>query len=91
MEKENMFSIVGVLLYDAIPCIDLKDLCKEVAQLDLNANECKQGLNMSNFKMNMFGWRRNVYKKRNLHMANMYHHTFALIYVQSNFNGYMLT
>ncbi len=64
MEKENMFSIVGVLLYDAIPCIDLKDLCKEVAQLDLNANECKQGLNMSNFKMNMFGWRRNVYKKR---------------------------
>jgi hypothetical protein len=31
MEKENMFSVAGVLLYDAIPCIDLKDLCKEAA------------------------------------------------------------
>ncbi len=41
MEKENMFSTIGVLLYDAIPCTDLKDLCKEAAWLDLNANECK--------------------------------------------------
>jgi len=31
MEKENTFSIVRLLLYDAIPCIDLKDLCKEAA------------------------------------------------------------
>ncbi len=29
MEKKKMFSIVKLLLYDAIPCIDLKDLCKE--------------------------------------------------------------
>jgi hypothetical protein len=29
MEKENMFSIAGMLLYDVIPCIDFKDLCKE--------------------------------------------------------------
>jgi hypothetical protein len=41
MEKENMFSIAGVLLYDAIPCIDLEDLCKEATWLDLNVNECK--------------------------------------------------
>ncbi len=30
-------------------------------------------------------------KKKNLHMAGMYHHTFALIYVQSIFNAYNLT
>jgi hypothetical protein len=64
MEKENMFFVVGVLLYDGIPCIDLEDLCKEVAWLDLNVNECKRSLNMSSFKMNMFGWRKNVYKKK---------------------------
>jgi hypothetical protein len=29
VEKIYMFSIIGVLLYDAIPCTDLKDLCKE--------------------------------------------------------------
>ncbi len=87
-----MFSIVEVLLYDVIPCTDLKDLCKEAAWLDLNVNECKQGLNMGNSKMNMFGWRRNVYIYFILlHMAGMYHHIFALIYVQSNFNAYMLT
>ncbi len=34
-----MFSIVGVLLYDAIPCTNLKDLCKEATWLDLNVNE----------------------------------------------------
>jgi hypothetical protein len=39
MEKNNMFSIVGVLLYDAIPCTNLKDLCKEATWLDLNVNE----------------------------------------------------
>ncbi len=50
-----------MLLYDAIPCIDVKNLCKEVASLDLNANECKRGLNMGNSKMNMFGWKKNVY------------------------------
>lgn len=63
IEKENMFSVVGVLLYDAIPCNDLKDFCKEAAWLDLNANECKRGLNMNSSKMSMFGWRKNVYKK----------------------------
>ncbi len=31
IEKENMFPVAGVLLYDAISCNDLKDLCKEVA------------------------------------------------------------
>jgi hypothetical protein len=41
MEKENMFFIAGVLLYDVIPCIDLEHLCKEATWLDLNANECK--------------------------------------------------
>jgi hypothetical protein len=65
VEKENMFSVVGVLLYDAIPCSDLEDLCKEAAWLDLNANECKQGPNMNSSKMNMFGWKKNVYKKKN--------------------------
>jgi hypothetical protein len=64
MEKENMFFIARVLLYDATPCTDLKDLCKEATWLDLNANECKQGLNMGSSKMNMFGWKRNVYKKK---------------------------
>jgi len=29
-------------------------------------------------------------QKKNLHMANMYHHIFALIYVQSIFNAHML-
>jgi hypothetical protein len=41
IKKKYIFSIVRVLLYDAIPCIDLKNLCKEAAWLDLNANECK--------------------------------------------------
>jgi hypothetical protein len=54
-------------------------------------NECKQGPNMDSSKMNMFGWRRNVYQNMFLHMASIYHHTFALIYVQSSFNAYMLT
>jgi hypothetical protein len=91
MEKENMFSIAGVLLYDAIPCIDLEDLCKEATWLDLNVNECKQDPNMGSSKMNMFGLKKNVYKKIKLYMVGMYHHTFALIYVQSSFNAYMLT
>jgi hypothetical protein len=91
MEKENMFSIARMFVYDVIPCIDFKDLCKEATWLDLNANECKRGPNMNSSKMNMFGWKKNVYKKKNLHMAGMYHHTFALIYVQSSFNAYMLT
>jgi len=69
-----------VLLYDAIPCNDLKDLCKEAAWLDLNANECKRGPNMNSSKMSMFGWKKSVYKKKNLHMASMYHLAFALIY-----------
>jgi hypothetical protein len=30
-------------------------------------------------------------KKKNLHMASMYHFTFVLIYIQSNFNTYMFT
>jgi hypothetical protein len=47
-------------LYDAIPCIDLKNLCKEGTWLDLNANEYKWSPNMGNSKMSMFGWRRNV-------------------------------
>ncbi len=64
IEKENMFSVAGVLLYDAIPCNDLKDLCKEAAWLDLNANECKRGPNKNSSKMSMFGWRKNVYKKK---------------------------
>jgi len=59
-----MFSIARMLLYDVIPCIDLKDLCKEATWLDLNANECKRSPNMNNSKMNMFGWRKNVYKKK---------------------------
>jgi hypothetical protein len=80
-----------MLLYDAIPCTDLKDLCKEAAWLDLNVNECEQGLNIGSSKMNMFVWGRNVYNLFFLHMASMYHHTFALIYVQSSFNAYMLT
>jgi hypothetical protein len=41
MEKENMFYVARMLLYDVIPCIDLEDLCKEAAWLDLNVNECK--------------------------------------------------
>jgi len=90
MENENMFSIAGMLLYVAIPCIDLEDLCKEAAWLDLNANECKRGPNMNSSKMSMFGWRKNMYKKKNLHMASLYHHIFALIYIQSSFNAYML-
>ncbi len=53
MEKEYMFSIARVLLYDVIPCTYLKDLCKE-------SDECKQGPNMGNSKMSMFGWKRNV-------------------------------
>ncbi len=61
MEKENMFSVVGMSLYDAIPCIDLEDLCKEAAWLDLNANECKRSPNVNSSKMSMFGWRKNVY------------------------------
>jgi hypothetical protein len=88
---ENFNNIIGVLLYDAIPCTDLKDLSKEVAWLDLNVNECKRGPKMGSYKMNMFGWKRNVLKKMNLQMAGMYHRTFALIYVQSSFNAYMLT
>jgi hypothetical protein len=64
IEKENMFSVAGVLLYDAIPCNDLKDLCKEAAWLDLNANECKRGPNMNSSKMSMFGWRKSVYQKK---------------------------
>jgi hypothetical protein len=47
-------------LYDVIPCIDLEDLCKEAAWLDLNVNECKWGPNMNSSKMNMFGWKKNV-------------------------------
>jgi hypothetical protein len=30
IEKKNMFCIVIVLLYVAIPCTNLKDLCKEL-------------------------------------------------------------
>ncbi len=29
MKKDNMFSIVGMLLYGVIPYIDLNNLCKE--------------------------------------------------------------
>jgi hypothetical protein len=64
MENESMFSIVRMLLYVAIPCIDLEDLCKETAWLDLNANECKWGPNMNSSKMSMFRWRKNMYKKK---------------------------
>ncbi len=64
IEKKKMFSVAGVLLYDAIPCNDLKDLCKEAAWLDLNANECKQGPNKNISKMSMFGWRKNVHQKK---------------------------
>ncbi len=64
IEKENMFSVAGVLLYDAIPCNDLKDLCEEAAWLDLNANECKRGPNKNSSKMSMFGWRKNVHQKK---------------------------
>jgi hypothetical protein len=64
MGKEYMFSVARVLLYDAIPCIDLEDLCKVAAWVDLNANECKRGPNMNSSKMSMFGWRKNVYKKK---------------------------
>jgi hypothetical protein len=56
----------------------MKNLCKEVPWLDLNANECKQCHNMDSFKMNMFGWKKNLYKF--FFMVNMYH-IFALIYV----------
>jgi hypothetical protein len=63
MKKKNMFSITGVLLYDVIPCINLKDLCKEATELDLNANECKQGPIMGIYKMNMFECKKNIYKK----------------------------
>jgi hypothetical protein len=64
IEKENMCSVAKVLLYDAIPCINLEDLCKEGAWLDLNVNECMRGPNMNNSKMGMFGWRKNVSKKK---------------------------
>jgi len=90
IENIYIFSIVRVLLDDVIPCIDLKNLCKEATWLDLNVNECKRIPNMGNFNMNMFGWKRYVYPKKNLHMASMYHHIFALIYVHSNFNACML-
>jgi hypothetical protein len=59
-----MFSVARMLLYDAIPCNDLKDLCKEAAWLDLNANECKRSLNKNSSKMSMFGWKKNVYQKK---------------------------
>jgi len=91
MDGENMFSIARVFSYDVIPCTNLKDLCKEATWLDLNVNECKQDPNMGSSKMNMFGLKKNVYKKIKLYMVGMYHHTFALIYVQSSFNAYMLT
>ncbi len=42
----------------------MKNLCKETSWLDLNANECKRGPNMGSFKMNMFGWKRDVYKEK---------------------------
>jgi hypothetical protein len=66
IEKENMFFVVGVLLYDANPCNDLKNLCKEAAWLDLNANECKQGPNMNSSRINMFGWEKKCVPKKRM-------------------------
>ncbi len=53
--------------------------------MDLNENECKQGFSMGDFKMSMFGGKWMCTKEIKLH------HTFALIYVESNFNAYMFT
>ncbi len=57
MEKKKSFLLLKC--YCMMPFH--KDLCKEVAWLDLNANECKQGLNMGSSNLSMFGWRKNVY------------------------------
>jgi hypothetical protein len=42
IEKENMFAIGGVLLYNAILCCELDELYKEAECLETNASECKQ-------------------------------------------------
>jgi hypothetical protein len=57
VERENLFNIARVLLYDVIPIEVVRTLCEEAQWLDLLVNDYKHGPKMGNFKMNMFGWR----------------------------------
>jgi hypothetical protein len=41
IEKEIVFTIVGVLLYHAIPSSELEILYNEAKSLETNANDCK--------------------------------------------------
>ncbi len=55
IEKENMFSINAILLYDAIPSCELDKLSNELEWLDTNVNEYKWSPTMKGPKMSMFG------------------------------------
>jgi hypothetical protein len=81
-----MFFIVKVLLYDVIPCTDLKDFCarKQPSWIWMRMNVSK-ALIWVVLKWTCLGGKRMRTKKIKLH------HTFALIYVQSNFNACMHT
>jgi hypothetical protein len=46
IEKENVFAIVGVLLYHAIPSSELEIFYNEAKWLETNANDYKWGPSM---------------------------------------------
>jgi hypothetical protein len=62
VERENLFCIVRVLLYDVIPSQVAITFCEEAQWLDLHADDYKHGPNMGSSRMNMFGWIQNKYK-----------------------------
>jgi len=62
IEKENVFAIVGILLYHAIPSSELEILYNETKWLETNANDYKWGPSMGGSIMCMFAWRKNMYK-----------------------------
>jgi hypothetical protein len=62
VERENLFCIARVLLYDVISTEVARTLCEEAQWLDIHADNYKHGPKMGNFKMNMVRWGQDKYK-----------------------------
>jgi hypothetical protein len=83
VEREILFCIVEILLYDVIPIKVVRTLCEEAQWLDLHVGNCKHGPKMGSSKMNMFGWRQNKYKTKyeSFRRYNMYNFSFIDIFL----------
>ncbi len=62
VERENLFCIARVLLYDVMSTKVARSLCEEAQWLDLHTHDYNRGPKMGSSKMNMFKWKQNKYK-----------------------------